>query len=132
MIAVDDRLLIDFERSAEQITRALKYTGGTHQLSDVFDAIAEGEMQLWSGGSSVMITKIVDEPRRRDLHFFLVAGDMDEVRSLYSVVLDWGRAKGCEVATMAGRPGWERTFLADEGWTKTLIVMEKELGHAKK
>lgn len=115
-------------RLRELLAGALAYAGGTHTVNDVLDAVAKGSMQMWPGVDSVIITQINEWPRRKDLYFFLAAGDMDEVKRLYSVVLDWGRAQGCTYVTTVGRPGWARTFLTrEEGWTSTMLLYEREL-----
>lgn len=92
-------------------------------------ALAErNEVQIWPAPHSIAITQIVQTPQTRQLHFFLVGGDLGELRQLYPIILEFGRAMQCERATLLGRRGWERTFLTkDEGWEAPLVYMTKEL-----
>ena len=118
-------ILDDF---APELARALKYTGGTHTLEDLKEAAESGEIQVWPGVRSVMLTKLVDSPQKKELVFFLAAGQMAEVERLYHHVLDWGKKRGCERAVFVGRAGWSKSFLTrTEGWVETHRVYSKDL-----
>ena len=115
-------------RFAPELERALKYTGGTHSLEDLQEAAEAGEIQIWPGVESIMLTKLVDSPQKKELVFFLAAGQMAEVERLYHVVLDWGKKQGCERAVFVGRAGWSKSFLTrSEGWVETHRVYSKDL-----
>lgn len=112
----------------ELIASALVYAGGTHTPADVLEAIALGHMVGWEGEHSIVVTEINQFPRLRELQFFLAAGDMQELRTLYPIILEYAKAQGCARAVLAGRPGWLRSFLTkDEGWRAALVVCTKEL-----
>jgi hypothetical protein len=112
----------------EQITRALWFAGDTHTADDVLAQVARGELQLWEGEHSIVVTQILTYPRLKELCFFLAAGRMEEMKRLSPIILQWGRKQGCRRAVFAGRPGWARTFLTKEdGWTSPMVVFEKEL-----
>lgn len=119
----------EFERLAPVIERALAYTGGTHELEDVWTGIVLGEMQMWSAEHSVVITEIQQYPRLRAVHFFLAAGQMDELERLVPGIEEWGRAIGASRITLAGRKGWERSFLKGRGYTPQWSVMSRSLEH---
>ena len=107
---------------------ALAHAGDTHSVADVHAMIAAGHAQLWPGPASVIVTEIITHPRQRLLNFFLAAGVRRELEAMTPIVLDWGRAQGCTRATLVGRKGWQRTFLARDGWrVSDLIIMEKDL-----
>jgi len=117
----------DFERLAPQLERALKGARG-YTLDDVREGISNGQMQLWPGLDSAIISQIIERPQGRELLFFLAAGNMEEMKRLYPIVMDWGRSKGCTYASMIGRKGWERSFLTrEEGWKATHVVFEREI-----
>lgn len=109
------------------IEAALQYSGGTHTFEDIQAGVEKGSLQFWSGPASAVITEIVTFPRTKALNFFLAGGSLAELRAMYPVLLQWGKDQGCTTAVFTGRPGWERTFLKDEGWKPTLTVFEKEL-----
>lgn len=111
----------------ENLQKALDFGGGAYTLEDVEQMISMGTAQMWPSGESVIVTEIVVYPRAKHLHLFLAGGNLDELDALLPEVLEWGRGQGCTEATLSGRRGWERSFLADQGWKPTLIVMTKEL-----
>lgn len=108
------------------LSRALELGGGTHTLTDVLDQIEAGEAQLWRDGDSAIVTEIVIYPRKKVLHFWLVAGELETVIRLSRLAMEWGKGEGCESATGTGRRGWVRA-LAKEGWTLTHTLISKEL-----
>lgn len=111
----------------DALHQALEYAGGTHEMSDVADAITAGTMQFWPGVRSAIVTEVGKYPRCTVLHFFLAAGNTAELESMVPHVLAWGRTQGCTKATLAGRKGWERSFLSRTGWKTTLYHMETNL-----
>lgn len=115
------------EEARPHIEAALAYAGGTHTFEDVAAMIETGRLQFWPGVGSVIVTEIIEYPQRRTLHFFLAGGNLDELRAMLDPILEWGRALGCTAATLTGRKGWARSFLASEGWNHELVCMSKEL-----
>lgn len=90
--------------------------------------VAAGHAQFWPGPASVIITEIVDYPRKRVCHFFLAAGNLSELEAMTPIVLDWAKAKGCVAASFIGRRGWLRTFVSRLGWQESpVVLMEKPL-----
>lgn len=122
-----DIAAIDISAYRRYIEDALEYAGRSHTFDDVVAAVASGAAQFWPGPSSVIITEIIREPQKTRLHFWLAGGTLPELEQMTPVILDWGRAHGCDAATLTGRKGWERTFLSRTGWTSTLVVLEKDL-----
>jgi len=108
------------------LEEALAQGGGGHALEHVLAAIQRKEAQLWIEGPCVIVTEVNDTPLRRELHFWLAAGTLDEVIHLSNKVKEWGRDQGCTVATLCGRRGWTRA-LAKEGWGHQLSVMGQRL-----
>lgn len=109
------------------IDAALQYSGGTHTFDDVVKGVEADVMQFWPGPNSAIITEIQEYPRKRILHFFLAGGNLAELERMLPVIEAWGRENGCTAATLAGRLGWQRTFLVNEGWKTKLVVMSKDL-----
>jgi hypothetical protein len=108
------------------LEEALEHGGGTHELEHVLAAIRRGEAQLWVEGDSCLVTEINDTPNERELHFWLATGTLDGTVALSNKVMEWGRARGCTVATLSGRRGWAKA-LAAEGWALQLVVMGRRL-----
>jgi len=117
-----------FSRLTDQIERGLEYAHGEYNIEDVWQAIATEKAQFWYGNTSVIVTEIVETPQLRSMHFFLAAGNLDEIEAMYPLIEEYAALRKCVRLTMAGRPGWERSFLTrNEGWKPQHTVFAKEL-----
>lgn len=67
-----------------------------------------GTAMLWPGERSAFVTQCVLSSR--SLHVWLAAGDRGELLSMIPGMAAWGRAMGCEWATVNGRKGWARVL----------------------
>lgn len=121
--------MVTFANLEHHVENALQYSGGTHDVEDVFQGILAGQFQMWAGEDSIIITEILEYPKLRGLHFFLVGGNLEELQEMEMTVIDWARANGCARATTAGRVGWSRTFLKDRGYVPQWHVMCRELNN---
>ncbi len=109
------------------LNRVLTYAG-SHAPADIIAGVADGRFQQWGNGDSIVVTEILDTPRRRILNFFLAEGTMAELEAMEPGILDWARSQGCTHATLVGREGWRRvSWMRESGWKFRDIVMEKEL-----
>lgn len=118
---------IALERYRPHIEAALSYAGETHRYEDVAAMIDAGSAQFWPGPSSVIVTEIVEYPRKIVLNIFLAGGNLTELQAMLPLVLDWAREKGCTSAVFTGRRGWARTFIKSQGWTEELVMFAKDL-----
>jgi hypothetical protein len=117
----------DLERLRHHVVAALEYSGGTHGIEDIAEGLKTGRFQLWPGDNSVIVTEIIVYPRLKNLHFFLAGGDLDELRLMQPLVESWGKNMGCTRVSLAGRQGWAKTFLRDEGYKPKWFVLSKDL-----
>jgi len=120
----------DFEhlkRLRHHVEAALEYSGGTHNFDDVAEMVGDHRLQLWPASNSVVLTEIIVYPRLKNLHYFLAGGNLDELKKMRPHIEAWGKSVGCTRVTLAGRKGWERTFLKDEGYSPQWSVLAKEL-----
>jgi hypothetical protein len=109
------------------VAAALEYSGGTHKIEDIAEGISRGQFQLWAGRDSAVVTEIIVYPQLKDLHYFLAGGDLDELRMMRPIIESWGKEIGCSRVSLAGRKGWERTFLKDEGYEPRWFILCKDL-----
>jgi len=116
----------NIERCEEWIKSALEYSGGTHDIDDVFRAILEGRMQLWPAEEGCLVTEILLYPRKKVLHIFLAGGEMNQLTDMHHDVIEWAKAQGCTALTLSGRKGWSRA-LAKFGWEEKLVNLSKEI-----
>lgn len=117
----------ELHRCRHWIEEALEYSQGTHTFNDVASGVLSGSFQLWPSANSVIVTEIVVYPQLKDLHFFLAGGNLDELQGMTPVIEGWGASVGCKRVSLAGRKGWERTFLKNQGYKPQWFVMSKEL-----
>ena len=115
------------ERLRHHVEAALEYSGGTHNFDDVAEMVEQNRLQLWPAKDSVVLTEIIVYPRLKNLHYFLAGGDLDELSRMRPLIESWGKSIGCTRVTLAGRRGWAKTFLKDEGYSPQWSVMAKEL-----
>ena len=114
------------ERCRPWIEAALEYSGGTHNYQDIVDGISSGYMQLWPAERGCLVTEITTYPRKKILNVFLGGGELDQLIEMHDDLSAWGKAQGCDAATIIGRPGWERIYKA-RGWQRQHVVLAKEL-----
>ena len=117
----------DFERLRHHVAAALEFSGGTHTVEDVAEGVRAGRFQFWPGRDSAVVTEIIVYPQLKDLHFFLDGGDLDELRLMQPLIESWGKEMGCSRVSLAGRRGWERSFLRDRGYEPKWFVLCKDL-----
>lgn len=121
--------LSHWDRCRPFIEAALSFTGGTHTIEDIKRAVDANEMQFWPGQQSAVITEIQSYPQAKGMHYFLAGGDLEELSRMRPILERWALSIGCNRVTLAGRRGWLRTFLADEGYEEKWTVMSKELNY---
>ena len=117
----------EFWSLRKHIEAALEYSGGTHTIEDIAEGVASNRFQFWPGTKSAVITEIIVYPRIKDLHFFLAGGDLDELKMMRPYIESWGKQLGCTRVSLAGRQGWQKTFLKDEGYEPKWFILSKEL-----
>lgn len=119
--------MAQFKRCSAWIGAALQSAGDTHSVEDVMLLVAGGDYQFWPGQHSAVVTTVIEYPRLKELFFWLAGGDLDELQQMHRDIEAWGREQGCTRATLAGRPGWARTFLRDQGYAPRWVALSKEL-----
>jgi len=116
----------EIERCRPWIEAALKYSGGTHAFEDVAEAVEEGTMQLWPAPRGCIVTEVLAFPRKKVVNVFLGGGELEQLVDMHDSIAEWGRQNGCNAATIAGRPGWQRVYKS-RGWSPLHTVLTKEL-----
>ena len=114
-------------RCRRWIDAALEYAGGTHTFNDIATGVLSGRFQLWPNKNAAVVTEIVVYPQLKDLHYFLAGGDIEELKQMRPIIEAWGKSVGCTRVSLAGRKGWAKTFLKDEGYEPRWFVLAKEL-----
>lgn len=117
----------EIERCLPWIEAALEYAGGTHKPDHVVASILKGDLQLWPGERSAIVTEIDHYPLLDTCHLFLAGGEMGELQRMLPSVEAWAKQVGCSRVSLAGRKGWQRSFLRDDGYAPKWWVLAKEL-----
>lgn len=116
-----------FDHCSDWIAAALEHAGDTHTLGDIADGIAQGRFILWPGTKSAVITEIIQYPQLKCLNYFLAGGNMEELKKMRPDIEMWAKHHGVTRVTLAGRKGWLRSFLKDEGYSEKWSVMAKDI-----
>jgi hypothetical protein len=116
-------LITEWTRCREWVLGALTQCGGTHTEEDVLSALLLGKAQLWPGKNSAIVTEI-NITRIKALHFWLVGGNLEEVKDMEAQIEAWAKSLGCTVMTASGRKGWERTL---PHWKVHSVTISREI-----
>ena len=121
--------ILEFSRLERHVQAALDHGGNTHTVQDIAAGVATGKYQMWPGPDSIIITEIVDFPRKRICNYFLAGGKLEELKPLVPVIEEWAKERGCDGITLIGRGGWTKSFLRDLGYAVVHCEMSKEFNH---
>ena len=110
----------------ERIQRALAYSGGTHTVGDIVDGLLEGRYFYLENEGASLVFEVIEYPRKRRIHIFLAAGEMDPVQALRAECEDIARQMGITEVSLLGRKGWERN-LAPIGYKAAHVWLVREL-----
>lgn len=108
------------------IESALAYSGDTHDFMHIVDGVISGNMQLWMSDSGCAVTEITVYPKKKVLHVFLAAGDMEQILDFEESAREFGKRNGCTEMTIAGRPGWTK-ILGKRDWEESFRVLRREI-----
>jgi hypothetical protein len=102
----------DWERCAPWLQAALDAGGArTHSLADVEALVRARDAVFWPGRRSALVTLEQAHPKAKALHLWLFGGDLDECLNIFRPAWErYARASGCDLITITGRAGWERTL----------------------
>tara|TARA_Y100000310_G_scaffold42879_1_gene40046 strand:- start:57 stop:377 length:321 start_codon:yes stop_codon:yes gene_type:complete len=104
---------------------AIEYLHGTHTADDVIVSLIKGELRLWPGQESALVTEFIQYPRLKALHVFIGGGDLHELTTVIEPQLViCARQNQCQRITGIGRKGWEKAL---PDYEKRMILMEKDL-----
>ena len=117
---------VEWDRCLGWLEAALEYAEGTHNANDVLDLIQNNNATFWPLEKSVIVTEFVQWPRFKQLHYWLVGGDLQELLSVEPGITEWGRSQGCTRFSAAGRMGWARV-MKPLGYQPLCITVFKDI-----
>lgn len=114
-------------RYSTLLQEALSYDPENPDLDAVYAGLDAGDYQLWPGPASVVVTQLSRHPSGLSCHVWLAAGTLDEISAMQPAIEAWARSVGCDRMSVAGRPGWERTWLRHTGYRPRFTILDKAL-----
>lgn len=89
--------------------------------------IMTGAASVIANDKAIIVFQVKEYPAgAREVHGLCAAGDLAVILELIEQAEDWGRAMGCEFASIASREGWSRV-LSDKGYRVHQVELRKEL-----
>ena len=111
-----------------KLARVLDRMGAIYTLDDIFDRLADGRMQSFAHGNSMLVTQIQSFPRAKTLDFVAAVGDLEDWRPIHDDAVRFAEAHDISLLRAYGRRGWMPT-IRDHGWKELTVnqVYQKEL-----
>ena len=116
----------EWQRCKHWIEAALVYARGTHLIEDVEAGIANGTYQFWPGERSAIVSEIIVYPRLKALNFWLIGGDLSELKEMEPIVVAWAKTQGCTRFMGVGRWGMQRAFRS-QGYEPWWFAIAKDI-----
>ena len=114
----------EFQRCLKWINDALESAHNSHSAEDVFAMCQAGDAQFWPFADSVIITEIVNYPKRRVLRFWLAGGNLNTLLKVEPDIVNWSKQYNCNGVEINGRKGWERVL---KSYKPSSITLVKEI-----
>lgn len=112
-----------FDRCAPWIQAALDRDIGTHELDDVWQAIATGKAQLWARPNSAVVTALEYHPRKVVLRYWLCGGELEDCLKSEPAIENWAKSAGAKTVVIGGRRGWLKAL---RGYREAGAYMTKD------
>lgn len=96
--------------------------GNTHSVEDVIEAIRTGTMQTIFNENGVIITQILDYPRKRVMDVFMCVGELDAIKALEGELIAHAKKNKAHFGRAFVRPGLVEHW-TKMGWRKGATVM---------
>ena len=98
-----------WKKHRHHILNALEYSDGAFSEEHVLASVMKGEMELWSGEESVVVTQVKSYPNFTAVSLVLSGGNLEELKIMHDEIVDKARAIGCTKSLITGgRKGWGR------------------------
>jgi hypothetical protein len=110
--------------------KALKLGGNTHTREDIAEGIKSGRFQYWGDDECCVVTEIIQYPRKRVLHLFIAAGNLNRLFDVYlPKVKSFAIDNGCSSLTSVSRKGFLRRFPPE--FKPKCVTFECKLGESQ-
>ena len=88
-------------------------------------SVLRGELTLWAGEDSILLTQVKDYPNFRAISFVIAGGDLEELREMERQIIPLAKAHGCtKAAIVDGRKGWLKAL---DGYKLQSVNLTKDI-----
>ena len=95
-----------FNKARPHIEAALAHCGNTHSPEHVFSMLQAGAAKLYVGDKAAVVTQDLEMPNGVQLHYWLAAGELEELKQMETQITDAARKRGIKRVSLIGRSGW--------------------------
>lgn len=111
----------------ELFDKALDIGGNTHTREDIAEGIKLGRFQYFGDDECCLVTEIIEYPRKRVLHLFIAAGNLNKLLEEYLPrVKQFAADNGCASLTSVSRKGFLKRFPA-YGFKPKCVTFELQI-----
>lgn len=100
----------EWERCSPWLEAALKRSDEGRTLEEAKTQVTADTAQFWPFVDCAFVTEVLETPEGRCLHIWLGGGSIRGMLRRQETLAAWGRAAGCNHATINGRKGWARVL----------------------
>lgn len=111
---------------ADKMSKALKLGGDLYSLTDIEDALMNGDLQSHVEGDTWAITQVQNFPQKVAVHILFVVGNLDSSIKLEAKIEEWAKTEiKADLLTGTGRSGWWAYKIP--GWRMTGTNFVKDI-----
>jgi hypothetical protein len=126
---MDEQLSMEeaLQKAKPFMEEALKHGTGQLEWSDIVREVILGNMLLWFGDKSCLLSQFVEFPRKKSLHILLASGELEELKRMVDEsIVPFAKHNNCDDMTLIGRKGWKKV-LTDIGFNEKHITLYRGL-----
>lgn len=131
-----DNFLLHWPRIAQTLDMHPEAWADYYTKQDIYDGVMSESLQAWAFSKDsiirvILFTTIINYPTLRVLHVMLAIGNGIEefIPQIEGTLESFGRAAGCKMCEVVGRPGWERKL--GPRFKKRAVVMVSKIEDVK-
>lgn len=112
---------------ADRIEMALAKGHGLLAIDDIVEGVATGAMELWRHANYVMVTEVIDYPKKRVVFVHAAEGELESIQEVAEGgLVEYAQEVGASGILFAGRYGWVKALKA-QGYGGELAVLFREV-----
>lgn len=93
----------------------------SHNEDDILIGLATGQLRLWTGRKSAIVTRIKEEPQVKIVECLITGGELKEIQKMALKIEGWAKTQGCALAMHYGRHGWTKAMDDYEDYGSVIV-----------